>query len=219
MTWTKLGDEYPAETADMSDAAFRLHTLALCWSNWRLLDLTIPARDLRKFAFIESKPVDDAVDELVAAGWWQRIDSDTYWIGCRFSDWQRDKVQVEHNRERKAQDQRRKRRHDLDDHSLCIPGRCKSLSPGDTPGDSPDRRRGDPGRVGAGRFGEPKVKSGLDKKELPETAVNGSSELHSDQSDHAHWQQWNTPLPESSGQPTSDLDRDWAVSLYDSERG
>jgi hypothetical protein len=170
MTWTKLGDEYPPETAELSDAAFRLHTLALGWSNWRLLDLTVPARDLRKFAFIESKLVDVAIEELIAAGWWQRTD-DGYWIGCRFAEWQQDRVQIEHRRERKAQDQRRRRRHLLDDHSLCLPDRCPVLSPGDRTGD----RRGDPGRVGTGRNGKPQTRLEEKKREVDSSELRPTS--------------------------------------------
>lgn len=62
--WTKLGDEAPDEYADLSDAAFRTHIEALCWSNRRLLDLRIPKRDLRRFAFSEG--TEQAAKELVA---------------------------------------------------------------------------------------------------------------------------------------------------------
>jgi hypothetical protein len=147
MTWTKLGDEFTDEAAPLSDAAFRTHVEALCWSNRRLLDLVIPKTALRKFA--ETIDPAQAVKELVETGWWQDT-GDAWWIGVHFAEWQRDRVQVEHLRQRKAQDQRRKRRHDLDDHSLCLPGRCKALSPGESPGESPGDRRGDPGRVGDG---------------------------------------------------------------------
>lgn len=164
MTWTKLGDEFFPEVADLSDAAAILHVKALGWSNWRLLDLVVPRKDLKRFAFIESKSVDDAVAELIEAGWWQQIDADTYWIGTRFPEWQRDKVQVEHLRQRKAADQRRKRRHELGDHSMCLPtSKCKSVSPGDGAGDSPDDGRGDPERNGYGPV-EGNPKPSLDKK-------------------------------------------------------
>ena len=79
--WTKLGDEWSAEARDLSDAAYRTHVDALCWSNERLLDLRIPRRDLRRFA--ETADPDAAVKELIAAGWW-RDDGDGWFIGLRF---------------------------------------------------------------------------------------------------------------------------------------
>lgn len=94
MTWTKLGDEFFPEICDLTDGAALLHIKALGWSNWRLLDLVIPHKHLKMFGFIESRAVEDAVEELISEGWWQRIDSDTYWIGCRFADWQTTKAEV-----------------------------------------------------------------------------------------------------------------------------
>lgn len=158
MTWTKLGAEFPDEISSVSDAAFRTHVEALCWSNRRLLDLAVPKTQLRKFA--ETADPDVATAELVAAGWW-RDDGATWYIGVHFAEWQRDRVQVEHLRQRKARDQQRKRRHDLGDHSLCLPGRCKALSPGDgagdeageAPGDATGDGRGDPERNGTAQIG------------------------------------------------------------------
>ena len=146
MTWTKLGDEFPDEAAPLSDAAFRTHVEALGWSNRRLLDLTIRKGDVKRFA--ETADPAAAIDELVAAGWWE-VRGEFYWIGCKFPDWQRDRAQVVHRREQLAQAQRRKRRHEVGDHSLCLPGRCKYLSPDESTVDRPD----DPGRDGTGRDG------------------------------------------------------------------
>lgn len=154
MTWTKLGDEFSDSAAVLSDSAFRTHVEALGWSNRRLLDLLIPKRQLRRFA--ETDDPDTAVKELVEAGWWQDT-GDSWFIGCYFPEWQRDRVQVEHRRAQEALRQQRKRRHDLDDHELCLPtSRCRADSP-----DSPSRRdiagdiagdsRRDPGRDGTGR--------------------------------------------------------------------
>jgi hypothetical protein len=119
VTWTKLGDEFAGETARLSDAAFRTHVEALIWSNHRLLDLMIPQRDVRRLA--ETLDMDEAVKELIESGWWEER-GDAYWIGCRFPHWQQDKVQIDHRRAMWAEDQRRSRRHRLDDHSLCSPG-------------------------------------------------------------------------------------------------
>jgi hypothetical protein len=65
--WTKLSDDYSDDCWTLSDEAFRLHTEALIWSNRKLLDCVIPKGDVRRFA---KHP--EAVDELVAVGWWTR---------------------------------------------------------------------------------------------------------------------------------------------------
>lgn len=65
MTWTKLSDDYNDDTWTLSDAAFRLHTEGLVWSNRKLLDCVIPKDDLRRFARNTQQ-----VQELVDAGFW-----------------------------------------------------------------------------------------------------------------------------------------------------
>ena len=87
MTWTKLGAEFPDEASGLSDAAFRTHVEALCWSNRRLLDQVVPKSKLREFA--ETIDPDVAIKELVESGWWQGP-GDAWFIGVRFADWQRD---------------------------------------------------------------------------------------------------------------------------------
>lgn len=69
MTWTKLSDDYSDDCWTLSDAAFRLHTEGLIWSNRKLLDNVIPRDDLRRFAHDPS-----AVDELLDVGWWSEVD-------------------------------------------------------------------------------------------------------------------------------------------------
>lgn len=151
MMWTKLGDEAPDEYADLSDAAFRVHVEALCWSNRRLLDLRIPKRDLRRFAF--SDEAEQAVKELVECSFW--IDDGDAWHLAHRPEWQQSRDQVEHRRAQNAIAQERRRRHARSDHSLCIPDRCKALSPADTPddalADSAPEYGSDPGRDGSGR--------------------------------------------------------------------
>lgn len=144
MTWTKLGDEFLPESAELSDAAYRTHTEALQWSSFRLLDLRIPKRDLKRFAETRGD-LAGAVAELIAMSWWTD-EGDHYWIGMRFPEWQRDRLQVVHRREKNAEAQRRKRRHDLGDHGMCLAS-CKRPSADDSPDD--------PGRGGAGRVGKP----------------------------------------------------------------
>lgn len=74
MTWTKLSDDYSDDCWELSDAAYRLHTEGLVWSNRKLLDCRLPKDDIRRWA---KRP--DAVDELVACGWWSD-DGDAYVI-------------------------------------------------------------------------------------------------------------------------------------------
>lgn len=75
MTWTKLSDDFADDAWGLSDAAFRLHVEGLGWSNRKLLDLYIPADDLRRFA---KHP--EAVQQLLDAGFWEAVDGETYRI-------------------------------------------------------------------------------------------------------------------------------------------
>ncbi|MEU0467201.1 hypothetical protein ABZ215_24640 [Amycolatopsis sp. NPDC006131] len=145
LVWTKLGDEYPDATRDLSDAAWRTHTEALCWSNRRLLDLVIPKRDLKRFAETEDPQL--AAKELEETGWWQDL-GDSWFIGVRFSEWQLERSVVEHRRDLNADRQRRHRLHKSGDHSMCTTDRCNALRDA-----SRDALPGT-GRVGTGR--EPK---------------------------------------------------------------
>jgi hypothetical protein len=95
VTWTKLGDEFPDEAHDLIDAEHRTHVDALCWSNRRGLDLYVPKRDLRRFA--ESPDAETAVKGLIVKGWWEDR-GDSWYIGLRFPEWQRERAQVEHRR-------------------------------------------------------------------------------------------------------------------------
>jgi hypothetical protein len=149
VTWTKLGDEFPVEAKDLTDAEVRTHVEALCWSNWRLLDLHIPKGEVRRFA--ESRDAAAAVDGLVVKGWWEDR-GDAWYIGVRFAEWQHDRSQVEHRRAYLAEAQRRSRRHKAGDHSLCLPGRCKHAPPS-TAVSTVDStvESTDPPQVGSGR--------------------------------------------------------------------
>ena len=124
MTWTKLGDEFSDAAAPLSDAAFRTHVEALCWSNRRLLDLTISKRELKRFA--ETDNPNAAAKELVTTGWWEDR-GDDWWIGSRFADWQVERSVIEQRRADTAARVRRHRMHKADDHSLCEPSRCNAL--------------------------------------------------------------------------------------------
>lgn len=152
MTWTKIGDEFPDDAADLTDAAVRTHIEAWAWSARRLLDLRIPKRDLRRFAF--SADADTAAKELIEAGWW--VDDGNTWHLAYRPEWQRTRAQEDHRKAQNAEAQQRKRRHDIGDHSTCLPGRrchTEPTSAHDTRDDSATPSGSDPGRVGSGRDG------------------------------------------------------------------
>ena len=157
MTWTKIGDEFPAAARNLSDAAFRTHMESLCWSNSRLLDLMIPKHEVRRFA--ETADPATAVEELVAKGWWQDCGDAGYNIGCRFADWQLDRAVIEKRKADAALRRRRSRLHGADDHSLCencaaaMRDRTRDETRDKTRDETRDKTRDktrDPGRVGSG---------------------------------------------------------------------
>jgi len=95
VTWTKLGDEFGPESADLTDAEYRTHVEALVYSSWRLLDLHVPKSEVRRFA--GSPAAEAAVDGLVVKGWWEDR-GDAWYIGVRFPEWQQERAQVETRR-------------------------------------------------------------------------------------------------------------------------
>lgn len=125
MTWTKLGDEYPAAARELTDAEFRTHVEALCWSAFRLLDLRIPKAEVRRFA--ESPDAEGAVKGLAVKGWWEDL-GDSWYIGGRFAEWQIERVVAEKRRNDDALRQRRRRMHKAGDHSLCLVGNCAAVT-------------------------------------------------------------------------------------------
>jgi hypothetical protein len=143
--WTKIGDEWPDVSRDLTDAEHRTHVDALCWSNRRLLDLRVPKRDLRRFA--ESPDAEIAVKGLMAKGWWEDL-GDCWDIGLVRPEWQLESAVIEHRRAGDALRQRRHRMHDAGDHSLCTE-RCPFVTRDATR----DATR-DPGRGGSVRDGE-----------------------------------------------------------------
>jgi hypothetical protein len=89
MTWTKLSDDYSDDCWTLSDAAFRLHTEALVWSNRKLLECVIPKDDLVRFSRCPN-----AAEELVAFGWWTET-AKTY-VLRHHAGYQRTREQVVH---------------------------------------------------------------------------------------------------------------------------
>jgi hypothetical protein len=82
MTWTKLGDEYGDQCWKLSDAAMRLHTEALVWSNRRHIDGRLDKDEMRQWA---KRP--EAATELVAYGWWS--DEGDHYLIVYHLGWQR----------------------------------------------------------------------------------------------------------------------------------
>lgn len=124
MNWTKFGDEYPVEARELTDAEWRTHGEALMWSNFRLLDLHIPKKDVRRFAESDSDAsIEEITAGLTAKKWW-RDDGGEWFIGLRFPEWQRDSDEVRADRSKAAARMRRIRKHKAGDHSLCDAPSC-----------------------------------------------------------------------------------------------
>jgi hypothetical protein len=72
VTWTKISDDFPEEAAraGLTDSAFRTHVEAMVWTMRRETGGNLTPQDLRRA--LESPFADDAVDELLARGWWVR---------------------------------------------------------------------------------------------------------------------------------------------------
>jgi hypothetical protein len=146
VTWTKLGDEFPAEARKLTSDEFRTHVEALCWSSWRLLDLRIPKADVRRFA--EVPDADTAVAGLVTKVWWADR-GDCWYVGLRFPEWQLERAVIKQRQEASALRMRRSRLHKAEDHSLCLAENCPAVTRNETRNVTRNETR-DPGRVGSG---------------------------------------------------------------------
>jgi hypothetical protein len=187
MTWTKLGEEWSDVARDLSDAAYRTHVDALCWSNRRGLDLLVPKRDLKRFA--ETDDPDTAVKELGHAGWWEDR-GDAWWVGAHFPDWQLESSVVAKRREQSAVTTRRSRLHHIGDHSMCLPKNCPSLRGGDASQTrshdaSPERSPGTV-RNGAVRDGEGFFSARRDQEGAGEGGLGGEPTYPDHCIRHAH---------------------------------
>jgi hypothetical protein len=139
--WVKLGDEFVDDAADLPDAAVRTFIEMLAWSNRRGLDLIVPKRDLRRFAFSEN--AEEAIAELISTGW--LISDEHTWQIVYRPEWQKTAQWVETRRA----NNRRYQAHRRDDHRWCSRENCQAVSGADKDADSAR----DPGRVGSGRDG------------------------------------------------------------------
>lgn len=97
MPWANLDDQYAEHPNNwgLSDAAFRLHTAAICYANRHLTDGRIAANKVRSLVPKFRKV---ALDELLADHW---IDKGDEYEIRDFLDWNRSRAQVETERERK----------------------------------------------------------------------------------------------------------------------
>lgn len=142
MTWTKLGDEYGGECWELSDAAFRLHTEGLVWSNGKALDGRLAKDDMVRWA---RRP--GAAEELVACGWWE--DRDNHFQVIHHQGYQRTKDEVAHqsnvNRANRAKGKARPVRSKSTDES------SDKSSDADRPSDEPSDERDRPGQARTGR--------------------------------------------------------------------
>jgi hypothetical protein len=92
MTWVKLDDQFPIhrKVGALSDAAFRLHVEALCWSARNLTDGRIETEELRTVTRI-GRPERYAT-ELVRWGAWR--ETDTGWEIHDYLDYQQSRSKV-----------------------------------------------------------------------------------------------------------------------------
>lgn len=99
MPWANLDDQFAEhpDNWDLSDAAFRLHTAAICYANAHLTDGDISKSKVRTLVprFRAS-----ALGELIAVGHW--IDKGDVYEIRNFLKWNRSKVQVAAERQRKS---------------------------------------------------------------------------------------------------------------------
>lgn len=72
MTWTKTGEEFPLECAQLSDAAYRTHHEGLTYAMMKENDGKFHEREIKRFA--ESSEAASAVQELIDVGFWKRGD-------------------------------------------------------------------------------------------------------------------------------------------------
>lgn len=72
MSWVKLDDRFPEhrKVEDLSDAAFRLHVSALCWTASKEKDGFVPRKAARKLGS------QSRIEELVDAGLWIQVGDD-----------------------------------------------------------------------------------------------------------------------------------------------
>lgn len=101
MTWVKIDDNFPdhPRVVGLTDAAFRTHVSAICYSARYLTDGSIPSSAMRSIGPRR------AAQELEAAGLWARTDHG--WMIRDYLDYNPSRAEVEEQRERKREAGRR----------------------------------------------------------------------------------------------------------------
>lgn len=104
MPWVRFDDNYPdhPKVSELSDAAFRLHVSAICYSSRYLTDGFVSRGQLRRIATTDD--LAGVLDELVAAGLFEPADGG-FWIHD-YLDYNPSRDAVE---SRRASDRQRKR--------------------------------------------------------------------------------------------------------------
>ena len=107
MPWVRFDDGFPIhrKVEPLSDGAYRLHTTAICWSSRNLTDGCIPKSDLLFVAPRTMKRPEKFVKELVERGLW--ITTDDGWQIHDYLDYQPSKEQVNAERQKKTERQKR----------------------------------------------------------------------------------------------------------------
>lgn len=107
MPWVRLDDGFPdhPKIATLSPAAGWLHVCALCWCNRNLTDGIVPKGVEKRLT--ASTGVKKLTDELVTKGIW--IDEGDQWRIHDYLDFQPSREQVEEERAKAAERQRKAR--------------------------------------------------------------------------------------------------------------
>lgn len=128
VTWAKFEDRFPwhRKVRGLSDAAFRLHVSAVCWSCEHLTDGMVMRSELHLLSDVR-RPTTSA-KELTTAGLWDENDERTGWELHDFLVYNESRETVKNRREADAE---RKRQ-----------GRAATPSPAQTPEPPSDRPSG-----------------------------------------------------------------------------
>lgn len=100
MPWVNLDDQFPEHPKvwELSDAAYRLHTAGICYANRYLTDGVVPSS---KVQTLVPKFRKAALDELTDRAMWLPGPIGA-WVIRDYLDWNRSRVEVEAERERKS---------------------------------------------------------------------------------------------------------------------
>jgi hypothetical protein len=103
VSWLRIDDcygEHP-KLVGLSDRAFRLHTVALCYCARNLTDGVVSRRSTNVLAAILDKPIKQALVELVAGGLWAEVEGGFEIVG--YLDWNPSATKVKAEREKAKQ--------------------------------------------------------------------------------------------------------------------